>query len=95
LAKKNRRRTSREPSDDYGPDFDCEQSEKVERPTYKTTVAYLIDQDEVNALLAASTSEHIDPIKVSTAIDYSTYTEEEVNAILACDYQPRKFKKKK
>ena len=96
MSKKPKRKSSRDPVR-YDPPFEFEQDEEplAKQPKYKTKLVYLLDQDEVNMLVDASTAEYVDEIPPEFHINYATYSEEEVLALLDCDYTPRKFKKKK
>lgn len=64
------------------------------RSTYRLKLQYLLDQEEINALIAASETEISH--KSSTAKQkYPTYSMEETNDLLNDKYKPTKpFKKK-
>jgi hypothetical protein len=93
LAKKSKRKATREP-DHYDPPFEPEFEEEPIRqvPKYKAKLMYLLNQDEVNALINApdiATSE--ETVKHT---NYSTYAEYEVLALMNGNYIPPKTKKK-
>jgi hypothetical protein len=58
-------------------------------------LSYLIDQDEVNALVEASTSPYVEPERPPADYNYQTYTKGEVAALLAGDFAPVKSNKRK
>ncbi len=93
--KKKRKNRTREPSDDYEVPFELD--DEVEQPkiAHKIVLAYLIDQDEVNMLINASTAEYVEPPGPVTTINQNSYSEDEVFALISGDFHPRKTKKKK
>jgi len=95
LAKKKGKRT-REPVEDYENSFEPELYEEEPRVKYKTTLAYLIDQDEVNRLIEASSPTQLDFAPVVVDINHPTYTKEDAIALInGYNFEPRKIKKKK
>lgn len=84
---------------DYIDDFDDELESHEESPKqqnkYKIVKAFLLDQEEVNALVEASSSLYVEPPQKPFSLEYLTYSQEEVLALIKGDYKPRKFKKKK
>lgn len=93
MSKKQKRKNTREPLE-YDLPFESEEYVEEPRSKYKFTLAYLIDQDEVNALIAASTSPYVEPPSNIVNTEYSTYTQAEVNALLNNDFAPKNKKKK-
>ena len=64
------------------------------RAIKRVKLEYLLDQDEVNRLIAASVEPYIyEPTKTNP--NYLTYTREEVEAIMRDDYNPAKFNRRK
>jgi hypothetical protein len=93
LARKKKSDSSRG-SSDYDSSFEVVDQTEVVKTKYRAVLAYLIDRDEVNSLIEASTCEYIDvPGTVSDA-DYPTYLEDEVASLIEGGYHPRKLKKK-
>lgn len=91
MPKKSKRRADREPVHYDPPSFEeQEESEAVERPKYRLTLAYLIDQEEVNMLVAASTEEFVDPPESEPSLNYETYTMMEAVQLVNNDYKPPK-----
>ena len=96
MSKKLKRKSSREPIN-YDSPFEHEQDEVplAIQHKYKITLVYLIDQDEVNRLIETSAVPYVDPSPSEMRTDYTTYSEEEVIALQACNYHPRKLRRKK
>ena len=95
MPKKLKRKNTREPIR-YDPPYEPEElPTSDQRPKYRLVLAYLLDQDEVNKLIEASTAQYVEPIVSTRSSDYETYTEEEVAALLDCTFHPRRSKKKK
>ena len=93
MANKSKRR-NKEPSENYSPDLD----EEVEQPRikYRMVLMYLIDQDEVNELIAASTAEFVESIQPVEVIHQHSYSLEEANQLINGEpISTRKLKKKK
>lgn len=93
MSKKQKRKSTREPLK-YDPPFEIEEQESEPRPKYKLVLAYLLDQDEVNSLIEASSAPYVEPPPSVPPTEYNTYTQEEVSALLDSNYVPRKLKKK-
>lgn len=89
MARNHRRKSCREPSEEYTP---VEQEEV--RPKYRVTLAYIIDEDEVNELVEASYSAYVElPNATAHHSNYPTYMEEETISLVNGDFRPRKLKK--
>ena len=74
--------------------FDSEDEPVKSSKPYKAVLAYMLDRDEINGLIAASTAPYVDlPVPEVTA-DYATYTPEESTALVIGKFRPRKLKKK-
>jgi len=56
---------------------------------------YLVDQDEVNALIAASNEVIVAEVKENPSQWYRSYSQEEVNALIAGNYDPAHFDRNK
>lgn len=94
MSKKQKRKSTREPVR-YDPPFEVEEQESEPKARYKLVLAYMLDQEEVNALIAASTSPYVEPPPSVLPTEYSSYSEEEVLGLLDSNYVPRKLKRKK
>lgn len=53
---------------------------------------YLIDRDEVNRLINASFAPWVEPPTPEVNTNYTTYSREEVEALMNCNYNPDHFK---
>lgn len=95
MAKKNKSRTKGREPFEYNPPFESEELPEEPRPKYKTVLAYLLDQDEVNRLINASNTEYVELPHDSGPTDYSTYTRDECAALINGKPHQRKTKKKK
>ena len=81
MSKKNKNKNrTREPEDRYDPPV--EEDYEPPRTVYKATLVYLIDQDEVNMLIQASTAEYVEPPVPVRDEYYTTYEEYEVFQLL-------------
>lgn len=94
MAKKSKRKSKEREPLEYEIPFEPEEEVEQPRTYYKTTLAYLIDQDEVNELVKASTAAFVEPQPPNTSTDHPTYTEEECASLVDGTYMPRKVKKK-
>jgi hypothetical protein len=95
LAKKNKRTHKSREQFDYDPPYEPEEVVEQPKVKYKTKLVYLIDQDEVNALIDASNAPYVEPEKPVVNLNYESYSQEEVNDLIDGIYHPRKSKKKK
>lgn len=95
MAKKSKRKVSREP-DQYDAPFEPERDEvpTKQAPKYRTKMVYLLNQDEVNALIYAADVSSLEELPKMPSMDYPTYTQQEVLALLECTYVPPVPKKK-
>jgi hypothetical protein len=59
------------------------------------TLQYLLDQDEVNALINASETPVTVNIPERPEHWYETYSAAEAAALIACDYDPSHFDRRK
>jgi hypothetical protein len=98
LSKKSKRgKRAKEPLH-YDPPFEHEEEElppKESTPKYRVKMAYLLDQEEVNRLIEASSAPLPEIAQPEPTIHFNSYTEEEVQSLLEGDFKPRKTKKKK
>jgi hypothetical protein len=78
----------------YDPPIEQEQPVSNE-PKYRLKLAYVIDPEEVAALVNASDTPLDSPAKETEFIDYPTYSEEEVLALINGEPYRRKSRKKK
>jgi hypothetical protein len=93
--KKNKRKSNAREPLEYEIPFEPEEVAEEPRIKYKTTLVYILDQDEVNGLIEASTSQYVEPQTAITPTNYPTYTAEECTGLMDGYYYPRKTKKKK
>jgi hypothetical protein len=61
----------------------------------KTKMEYLINQDEVNSLIAASKEVVVVETKEDPSRWYSTYSQEEVVVLMEGNYDPSHFERRK
>ena len=96
MAKKNKRKNkAREPLE-YEIPYEPEEVVEQPRTINRATLVYLIDQDEVNMLINASTAEFVEPIPPVEVIHQHSYTSEEANQLVNGEpIAARKSKKKK
>jgi hypothetical protein len=96
LAKKSKRKATRE-TEQYDQPFELDVEEEPVRtaPKYRAKLAYLIDQDEVNALIyATERAAAVEGPPKQFYTSYPTYSIEEVLALLEGNYVPSKPRKK-
>jgi hypothetical protein len=96
LAKKTKRKSSKEPVR-YDTPFEIEEEDYEKSPPRTVSslvMAYILDQNEVNSLIEASEAPYVDA-PVDPTFVTQTYSEEEVAALMDCNYKPRRYKKKK
>ena len=78
-----------------------EYPEKLHGPTKPTMgksearLEYLLDQDEINSLIEASVAPYVPQEPSEINLNYKTYTQVEVNALIAGDYDAAWNKKRK
>ena len=95
MAKKNKGRTKSQEQFEYDAPYEAEEAPEQPKQTYKITLVYLIDQEEVNTLISASTAQYVEPEREVVTGDYPTYSEEECTSLMHGKYPQRKTKKKK
>lgn len=86
MAKKSKRKATREP-DCFDPLFEPELEEAPIKqvPKYKAKLVYLIDRDEVNALINAPLIGSSEEASKLPNTNYTTYTQAETLALLNSD----------
>ena len=95
MAKKNSSKNKARELPEYDSEFESEEAAEQPRARYEITMAYILNQDDVNGLIRASTEAYIEPITGQSRGDnYTTYTLEEVDALINGVFHPRKSKKK-
>ena len=60
------------------------------RKVKPTKMAPVTNQKEINELINAS-SAPLEEVRAKQLTDYANYSQEEINALLNCDYDPTKF----
>jgi hypothetical protein len=93
LPKKNKRKTKSRELPEYEPPFESEELEEQPKPKYKIVLVYVLDQDEINRLLEASSAEYVEPPGPVVDANYATYTEYEADSLVSGNFYPRKKKK--
>lgn len=62
---------------------------------FKTEMVPMLDPDEVRRLVEQSGDSLANRVPVEVKTDYPTYTFEEVAALMACNYHPSMFRRKR
>ena len=92
MAKKKKRSDTREPLDEYDEPY---QPVEKTRIVSRIEMVYILDQDEVNFLINASTAPYVELERPIPNTGYSTYTEEEAYTLIEGNFYPREPHKKK